>query len=33
LEKKSYALKDVDYEGLSIGVEHTNGTEAFIKIN
>ena len=31
--ENSYALKERDYEGLSIGVDNYNGTESFIKIN
>lgn len=31
--EKSYALKEKNYEGLSIGVDNYNGTESYIKIN
>lgn len=31
--ENSYALKEKDYEGLSIGVDNYNGTESYIKLN
>ncbi|MEC5422975.1 hypothetical protein QGM71_05615 [Virgibacillus sp. C22-A2] len=31
--EKSYALKEEDYEGISIGVDNYNGTESYIKLN